>query len=232
MRDDKKAIIVRGGWDGHQPEAATELFLPHLHSNGFAWEIFDSPAVYADAERMAGADLVVQCMTMSVIERDQALGLKAAIEAGTGYAGWHGGIADSYRASDEYLHLMGAQFAHHPGKHPDERTGEQSDNYIPHRIDLAPAAADHPITAGLESFDLVTEQYWVLSDGLLDVLATTTLPARPWDPWHRPHSCPAVWTRNWGAGRIFACTPGHRVEILQNPNVRAIIERGMLWASR
>jgi hypothetical protein len=127
---------------------------------------------------------------------------------------------------------MGAQFAHHPGKHPDERTGEQSDNYIPHRIEMLPAAADHPITAGLDSFDLDTEQYWVLTDGLLDVLATTTLPVRPWDAWHRPHTCPAVWTRNWGAGRIFVCTPGHRVEILENPNVRTIIERGMLWASR
>ncbi|MET9494516.1 ThuA domain-containing protein [Streptomyces sp. NPDC006552] len=228
----KRAIIVRGGWDGHQPEAATELFLPHLTDHGFRYEIFDSPAVYADADRMAATDLIVQCMTMSTIEREQVLGLQAAIEAGTGFAGWHGGVVDAYRASAEYLHLMGAQFAHHPGKEPGRRTGEQSDNYLPHRIDILASAAEHPITAGIESFDLVTEQYWVLGDGLLDVLATTTLPARPWDPWHRPHTCPAVWTRHWGAGRIFACTPGHRVETLQDPNVRTIIERGMLWASR
>jgi type 1 glutamine amidotransferase len=27
-------------------------------------------------------------------------------------------------------------------------------------------------------------------------------------------------------------TPGHRVEVLEDPNVRTIIERGMLWATR
>lgn len=228
----KQAIIVRGGWEGHQPVEATELFLPHLARNDYTWEIFDSPAVYADADRMAATDLVVQCVTMSTIEREQVLGLRRAVEAGTGLAGWHGGIVDSYRASAEYLHLVGAQFADHPPKHPDERTGEQSDFFVPHRIEMLPAAADHPITAGIDSFDLVTEQYWVLTDGMLDVLATTTLPARSFDPWDQPVTCPAVWTRRWGAGRIFACTPGHSVDVLEHPSVRTIVERGMLWASR
>ena len=27
-------------------------------------------------------------------------------------------------------------------------------------------------------------------------------------------------------------TPGHRVEVLEDPNVRTVIERGMLWAAR
>lgn len=228
----KKAIIVRGGWYGHQPEEATDFFLPFLSESGYDCEVFDSPEVYTDEKRMAETDLVVQCVTKSTIEKEQTMGLRAAIEAGTGYAGWHGGIADSYRASEEYLHLMGAQFAHHPGKHPDQRIGEQSDNYIPHRIDILPEAANHPITQGLESFELVTEQYWVLHDGLLDVLATTTLPKRDFDPWHREHVSPAVWTRRWGKGKIFVATPGHRVEVLENSNVRTIIERGMLWASR
>lgn len=228
----KRAVIVRGGWDGHQPVEATEFFLPFLSENGYDYEIFESPEVYLDEERMAATDLIIQCMTKSSIERDQTMGLRAAIEAGTGFAGWHGGIADSYRDSEEYLHLMGVQFAHHPGKHPDERIGEQSDNYIPHRIDILPEAADHPITAGIESFELETEQYWVLHDGLLDVLATTTLPKRDFDPWHSEHVSPAVWTRRWGKGKIFVATPGHRVEVLENPNVKTIIERGILWATR
>jgi type 1 glutamine amidotransferase len=72
----------------------------------------------------------------------------------------------------------------------------------------------------------------VLHDDYNDVLATTTQKARPWDPWKRPVTSPAVWTRQWGAGRIFVSTPGHRVEILENPSVRTIIERGLLWAAR
>ena len=86
--------------------------------------------------------------------------------------------------------------------------------------------------AGLDDFELYTEQYWVLADDYIDVLATTTLAARPEDPWHRPVVSPAIWTRTWGEGRIFVCTPGHRVEVLQDENVRTLVERGLLWASR
>jgi len=103
---------------------------------------------------------------------------------------------------------------------------------VPYRINMLPQAADHPITAGIDDFELVTEQYWVLVDSYNDVLATTTQKVRAWDPWHREVTSPAIWTRLWGAGKIFVTTPGHSVDILEHPSVRTIIERGMLWASR
>jgi len=228
----RTCLVVRGGWDGHQPVEATDMFLPYLRQQGFEVRIEDSPAIYADAEYMATVDLIVQCNTMSTIERPQFEGLRAAIESGTGMAGWHGGIADSYRSESDYLTLIGGQFGCHPGKHPDERIGEQSDNYVPHTVNMLPVAAEHPITAGISDFDLVTEQYWVLADDYIDVLATTTQKVREWDPWHREITSPAVWTRQWGKGRIFVATPGHRVEVLEDDNVRTLIERGMVWAAR
>ncbi len=88
--------MVRGGWDGHQPVEATELFIPYLKAEGFDVRVEESPKIYADPEYMATVDLIVQCMTMSTIEKDEFEGLRAAIENGTGLAGWHGGIADSY----------------------------------------------------------------------------------------------------------------------------------------
>jgi type 1 glutamine amidotransferase len=232
MTENKSALVVRGGWDGHQPVEATELFIPHLQAHGFDVRVEESPKIYSDSGYMASVDLVMQCMTMSTIKSEEFEGLRTAVENGTGLAGWHGGIADSYRNTSDYLHLIGGQFACHPGKHPDERTGEQADNYVPYTVNMLPAAADHPITQGIEDFDLVTEQYWVLSDDYIDVLATTTLKVREWDPWHREVTSPAIWTRQWGKGRIFVSTPGHRVEILQDINVRTITERGLLWASR
>ncbi|PPK94689.1 hypothetical protein CLV92_107192 [Kineococcus xinjiangensis] len=228
----RRALVVRGGWEGHQPVEATDLFVPFLRAHGFQVRLEDSPTVYADPAVMAATDLVVQCVTMSTIEREELAGLTAAVEAGTGLAGWHGGIADSYRASSDYLHLVGGQFACHPGRAPEERTGGMDDNDVPHRVEITAEGAAHPVTAGLADFELVTEQYWVLSDDYVDVLATTTQAVRPWDPWHRPVTSPAVWTRRWGRGRVFVCTPGHRVEVLQHPSVRTIVERGLLWASR
>ncbi|WMD07036.1 ThuA domain-containing protein [Streptomyces sp. FXY-T5] len=228
----KRALVVRGGWEGHQPVEATELFLPFLRDNGYTVRVEESTEIYADATEMARTDLVVQCVTMSEITRDQLAGLCSAVEAGTGFTGWHGGIADSFRASSDYLHLVGGQFATHPGKAPCERRGAADDNFLPHNISPTDAGREHPITAGIEEFALDTEQYWVLHDDLIDVLATTTHPVRPWHPWHRPVTSPAVWTRRWGAGRIVVSTPGHSVDVLEHPQVRTIIERGMLWATR
>jgi type 1 glutamine amidotransferase len=229
----KTALVMRGGWEGHQPEAATDLFIPHLEANGFDVRVEGSPAVYTEADYLATVDLIMQCYTMGSIERDEFAGLEAAVRAGTGLAGWHGGIADSYRNTADYLHMIGAQFACHPGKDPAlSRPSDPAHNFVPYAVNMLPSAREHPITAGLEDFELVTEQYWVLHDDYLDVLATTTQRVRPWDPWHREVTSPAVWTRRWGAGKIFVATPGHSLDVLRHPTVRTIVERGLLWASR
>jgi type 1 glutamine amidotransferase len=227
-----RALVVRGGWEGHQPVKATELFIPFLERNGYAVRVEESTGIYADAAEMAGTDLVVQCVTMSQIGADELSGLTAAVVAGTGFTGWHGGVADSFRASSDYLHLVGGQFATHPGKEPGQRHGGAEDNYLPYTVAITPLGREHPVTAGIGDFELFTEQYWVLHDDLIDVLATTTHPTQPWHPWHRPITSPAIWTRLWGAGRIVVTTPGHSPDVLEHPSVRAVVERGMLWATR
>ncbi|MCU1510065.1 MAG: hypothetical protein JWQ12_2330 [Glaciihabitans sp.] len=228
----RKALVVRGGWEGHQPVETTDLFIPFLEANGFEVHVEDSPKPYADNEYMQTVDLLLQINTMTTIESEQFAGLRRAVENGMGFGGWHGGIADSYRNNSDYLHLVGGQFAAHPGKRAEERIGERSDNYVPYTVNMLPAAAEHPITKGIGDFELTTEQYWVLHDDYNDVLATTTQEARPGDPWRRPVTSPAIWTRQWGKGRIFVSTPGHQLDIVKNPAVRTIIERGLLWAAR
>jgi len=229
---DRRALVVRGGWEGHHPVETTNLFIPFLEKSGFEVRVEESNEIYADAEVMAATDLIVQSVTMSEISKEAFAGLRSAVEAGTGLAGWHGGIADSYRANSDYLHLIGGQFATHPGRPPAERPGDETDNYLSYTVDMTELGRTHEITEGIADFPLTTEQYWVLHDDLIDVLATTTHPVQPYHPWHRPVTSPAVWTRQWGAGRIFVATPGHSVDVLEDANVRTIVERGMLWASR
>lgn len=226
----RQALVVRGGWEGHQPVEATELFIPFLKDNDFSVRVSDDPSVYAEASYMASVDLIVQSVTMSTISPEALTGLIAAVSGGAGFAGWHGGICDSYRASSDYLQLVGGQFATHASRlAPGDRAGDMSDNYVDHRIEIV---ADHPITSGISDFELYTEQYWVLTDDYNDVLATTTTATRPWGEWSRPITAAAVWTRQWGQGKVFVCTPGHRVEVLEDENVRTIVERGLLWAAR
>lgn len=147
----KSALVVRRGWAGHQPIELTDLFIPLLITNGYTVHVEPSPRPYADAGYMRNVDLIVQRDTMATINSEELQGLRAAIEAGTGIAGWPGGIADSYRNSSDYLHLIGGQFACHPGKHPDERIGAQSDNYVPYRTLATPEFESLPVSASYEN---------------------------------------------------------------------------------
>lgn len=229
----RTALIVRGGWEGHEPVETSDSFIPFLEGEGFAVRVEEGPKVFADAGYLASVDLVVHAVTMSTIGQDELRGLRTAVANGTGLAGWHGGIADSYRTEADYLQLVGGQFAHHQARaRREELRGEAADNFVRYTVDIVPEQAEHPIVAGIADFELETEQYWVLSDTYNDVLATTTIPARDFDAWQRPITCPAVWTRRWGAGTVFVCTAGHDRSIVDHPSVRTIIERGMLWVAR
>jgi type 1 glutamine amidotransferase len=216
----RQALVVRGGWEGHSPVEATERFIPFLEEHGYAVEVHESPEVYADGEKLAATDLVVQCYTQGLATDEQVLGLSAAVAGGTGLAGWHGGVCDSFRGSPDYLHLTGGQWAAHPG------------GFVEHEVAVVPERRGHQIVEGLDRWELNTEQYWVLTDELNDVLATTTFGVGDETPWREELTCPAVWTRQWGKGRVFVSTIGHKLEDLDHPDVRTLTERGLLWASR
>jgi uncharacterized protein len=217
----RRALVVRGGWEGHEPVEATKRFIPFLEDNGFDVEISETLDVYLDADRMARVDLVLQLWTMGTTTDAHVEGLATAVRNGAGLAGWHGGIVDSFRNHPDYLHLTGGQFATHPG------------GFRPHSVHLVPEKADHPIVAGISpSWDLYTEQYWILTDAYNEVLATTTYRPEEGAPWHRDVVQPAVWTRLYGEGRVFVSTIGHKLDDLDHPDVRTLTERGLLWASR
>ncbi len=216
--DTRRALVVRGGWEGHQPVTITDLFLPFLRDQGYTVELHDTLAVYEDADLLAATDLIVQCWSMGTLTREQSAGLGAAVRAGTGLAGWHGGIVDSFRTDLSYQLLTGGQFLMHPPGFHD------------HTVHIVPARAAHPVVAGLEDFQVHTEQYWTATDPLIDVLATTVF--APDEVRERPVVMPAVWTRTWGAGRVFVNTIGHKPDDFDVPEVRTLTERGLLWASR
>jgi type 1 glutamine amidotransferase len=219
-KETRRALVVRGGWEGHDPFATTELFTPFLKDSGFDVMLSDTLDAYCDEATMREVDLIVQCWTMGHLSAQQLAGLEASVRAGAGFAGWHGGIVDSFRDSAGYLQMTGGQFVAHPG------------NMVDYEVEILPEKSGHEIVRGLPNFSLHTEQYWVLGDQLNDVLATTRFSASDVTPWAEQFVVPAVWTRTWGEGSVFVCTVGHRTADLEVPEVRTIVERGLLWASR
>jgi uncharacterized protein len=214
----KKALMVWGGWDGHEPQKCVERFAPHLRANGFEVEISDTLDAYLDAEKMSSLSLVVQVWTMGTITDEQQKGLITAVrDHGVGLAGWHGGLVDSFRNSVDYQFMTGAQWVAHPGNVID--------------FDISIAKSDDPITAGLSDFTMHSEQYYLHVDPMMDVLATTTFGGEH-VPWIKGVVMPVVWKRRWGKGKLFGASFGHVASDFDVREARTIVERGLLWASR
>jgi type 1 glutamine amidotransferase len=209
-------LIVAGGWEGHEPQQCAALFASVLRNDGFDVTVRDTLDAYLDPALRA-TDLIVPVWTQSEIGKEQLRGLLDAIAAGTGIAGWHGGMADSFRNSTEYQFMVGGQWVAHPG------------NVIDYTVQIT--NHDDPITAGIADFAMHSEQYYLHVDPSNEVLATTTFSGEH-TPWVAGTIMPVVWKRRWGQGRVFYCSLGHIAADFDVPEARELVRRGMHWATR
>ncbi|MXY57219.1 MAG: ThuA domain-containing protein [Gammaproteobacteria bacterium] len=213
-----RVLITWGGWNGHEPEQTAGIFADVLAAEGHEVTVSDSLTALADESYMAGIDLLVPVWTMSQIGREQEAGLLKAIRAGTGCAGWHGGMADSFRVNVEYQFMVGGQFICHPG------------GVIDYEVNIA---SDDPIVAGLDDFEMHSEQYFMHVDPSNEVLATTTFKGEHWGiDWVRGVTMPVAWKKRYGAGRVFYSSLGHVARDFEVPEAKEIMRRGCLWAMR
>ena len=213
----KSALIVCGGWEGHDPEATSAVAADWLRQADYTVAVTTDMAVYEDEDTLLALDLIVNNVTMGNITDVQCRGLRTAVESGVGLGGWHGGLGDAFRGNPEFQFLVGGQFVAHPGNHID---------YTVHITQ-----PDDPIVAGLEDFEVHSEQYYMHVDPLNEVLATTTFTGDH-VPWVKGCVMPVVWKRRWGQGRVFYSALGHDAAEFEHPQLRTILERGLLWASR
>ena len=213
----RSALIVWGGWDGHDPEQCAAIYRRWLHEDGFSVRVETDPAVFGDPS-IKDLSLIVPIYTMSKIKNEDAKAFAAAVEGGVGVAGHHGGMSDAFRESVDYQFVVGGQWVAHPG------------NIIDYAVDVV--KPDDPIMAGIPaSFPYTSEQYYMHMDPSVEVLATTTFSGE-YAAWSKGVVMPVVWKRQYGAGRVFHCTLGHRATEFENPNMATIVRRGLNWAAR
>ncbi len=215
----KQALIVWGGWEGHEPEQVAEILALQLRDNGFEVEVADTLDGYLDADRLKSLDLIVQQITMATITAEQLPPLLEAVKSGVGFAGTHGGMCDSFRQQTEYQFMCGGQWVAHPG------------GVIDYTVEVADA--DDPVMEEIEPFAMHSEQYYLHVDPSNHVLATTTFSGRQdGADWITGCVMPVAWKRRYGKGRVFFSSLGHVARDFEVPEVLAIITRGMLWAAR
>ncbi len=215
-----RALVLWGGYSGHQPREAVERFLPFLEKAEFEVMVADDLAAYTDASVMSRVSLILQNWTTGDLTADQFHGLSDAVRSGAGLVGWHGGLCDAFRHLPAYQFMTGGQWLAHPGG-----------SHAPYTIDIADGAAADPVMAGLGSFSIVSEQYYLAVDPAVEVLATTTFRRPVEAPWIEEAVIPAVWRKRWDKGRVFYVSWGHQASDFDVEEARLIVERGLLWAA-
>jgi len=220
---ERRALIVWGGWEGHEPEQVARFFESILLKEGFELTVSDSLDAFADEEKVRSMSLLVPIYTMSTITPEQRNPIiKAVAEHGVGIAGCHGGMCDAFRTDTEWQFMTGGQWVAHPGN--------DGTRYM---ININ-RANPHPITDGIPDFEVVSEQYYLHTDPGNSVLATTDFPLAGVDGPHVANPCkmPQVWTKMYGAGRVFYTALGHHRDVLEAEHPAEMMRRGFLWAAK
>ena len=217
----RKALIIQGGWDGHEPVQVSEVFARVLREEGFSVQISDTLDTLLDKELMQSLHLLVPAWTMGEITAEQAEAASLAVASGVGLAGCHGGMCDSFRQDVNWQFMTGGQWVAHPGN-----------DGTPYVVNIR--SVSNPITEGLTDFSVVSEQYYVHVDPVVEVLATTTFPNPSVRGFHMSNpacAVPVVWTKRWGHGRVFYNSLGHHADIFDAYEPLELMRRGFLWAA-
>jgi type 1 glutamine amidotransferase len=211
----REALIVWGGWSGHEPEQCAAIVADMLAGHGFKVHVESSTQAFADPA-VADLSLVIPIVTKATIEKEELANLTQAVRDGVGIAGFHS-MCDAFRDAVDYQFMTGGQWVAHPG------------NIIDFRVHIT--RREDPVTDGIDDFDYRSEQYYMHVDPSNDVLATTTFTGKH-APWIDGVVMPVVWKRRHGQGRVFYSALGHVAREFERPQMRTILERGMLWAAR
>ena len=213
----KSALILSGGWEGHHPEESSKFWANTLEAEGYQVTVETNLEVLENEEFVLKQDLIIPNWTMGTLEKEQVAGLQKATEKGVGIAGFHGGMGDAFRGNVNYQFITGVQFVAHP------------DNVKWWRVEFG--ISDDPIVAGLEPFDIESEQYYVLVDPNFEWLAESTFHSENF-PWVEGRKMPVTVKKTHQNSRIFYCTLGHHPSEFEIPQVKTMITRGLLWATR
>ncbi len=214
MAAQRRALIVYGGWDGHQPAAVAELFRSILAEDGFAVEVSDTLDAFA-RDRWPGSTCSCPHWTMGTITAEQADPVLAAVagrrRAGRGARRPVRRLPRAHRLAVHDRRPVGVA----PGQRRRPSTRSRSAR---RRARSRPALADFPVRS---------EQYYMHVDPAVRVLATTRFPIAD-----GPHAatgrstCRSCGRRLYGRGRVFYNSLGHAPDVLAAEPCRTILRRG------
>ena len=145
----KRALIVYGGWEGHDPKGIADLFEEILVGEGVNVDKSDTLDVLL--KDLSVYDLILPIWTMGNLSAQAEKNVLNAVANGTGIAGCHGGMCDAFRNNTGWQFMTGAQWVAHPGN-----------STVHYTVNITNKTS--PLTQGIRDFEVTSEQYYMHVD--------------------------------------------------------------------
>lgn len=201
----KNALIIYGGWEGHEPYETTLIAKEILEEINFNVDVSNSLDDFFKVKNN-NYDLIIINVSLNNITKEHSYVLSELVKSGVGLVSWHGGLGDCSRNDKLYQYILGGQFIYHPA--PLEYKVNIIDDFL-----------------NIEDFTIVSERYYCQVDPSVKVRAVTKFVEN-----NAEVIMPIVWTKNHGRGRVFYSSLGHNSKDF-NDNVKSILKRGFVWVS-
>lgn len=196
------AQVVIAGDDVYEDLFTASVELQDLLAGaGFVTRVRVGTAVFAHP---IDVDLIVLYRASGAFTAAEQRGLMDAVAAGAGLLAIHS--TAFFEPSADLLGLIGTRYLDH--------------GPVPHESRFPVAFAEHPVSAGVEPFELTHEHYRVeIVDGV-DVVAWRDAPYG---------TEPLVTAHEYGAGRVCFVQFGHDLRVWDEPGVRSIVGNAAAW---
>ena len=178
----KKALIVWGGWDGHQPKEVAEIFAACCERKA-SKSRYPIRWSFRGWGELKALDLIVPVWTMGQIEQ-QLRQLSAAVQSGVGIGRLPRRHVRCVPQNVEWQFMTGGQWVAHPGNDGVRNTRKHSST--------EPTRSSRASKISKSSPSSIT----CMSIRRLKCWRRRRFPGEPVD-------MPVVWTKRWGHGRVY-----------------------------
>jgi hypothetical protein len=214
-----RVLLITGGHDFEQPQ----FFKLFSENPEITVKMAEHPHAHEllRPESATNYDLLVAYDMHQEISETAKGDLLNWLKQGKGLVVLHHAIA-SYQAWPEYSQIIGAHYyLEKTVVHGVQKSRSTYQHSVHFRIRIVDPA--HPVTKGIEDFDIYDETY-----NLFDVAKEV----HPLLTTEEPLSNRVIaWAKNYGPARVVYLQSGHDHFAYENPNYQRILKQALRWAA-
>lgn len=202
----KKILLYQGG-----RYSSKNVSFKHFKNilTGYLIDMFEDVKIF-DTHAFFSYDATIFYSQEGELTKQQEKNILKFVHEGRGFIGLHGASA-SFKSHPKYFEMLGGRFMNHK---------------LLKSFEVEIIDKNHPITNNLDDFRFKDEPYrhdFSMSKDI-QILAKAN-----YKDSENKSLEPIIWIKNYGQGRVFYCSFGHRTNSLKSEIFKQIIRRAVKW---